>query len=446
VTVVAPNTGGLTPRDPRLREVVSELQRRLDTAGIPCALLHETPGSLEEHDLDIAVDGPWAAVWSVTHEALRSLDYHALLKSEYDVGESWYAVFAKQEGTALRRLAIDVCGDVRGVAKFGVPIGPLLDDAVVRGGMRWANPPWASTYVIAKHAWKGRVTSDALEAAFRQVRSSPRDFVTVARRVFGRRLSEDIAARAVSEPAMRSIPNLRALLWAINVRRVARSPMMPLRFARRWIARLAQPTGMWIVVAGTDGAGKSSLTSELIDLLAPFFRRHVRLHWSPGVLPRPGSLVGRAAREPTQPHGPAPHGRALSALVMLYHWFDHAVGYVVRIRPTVVRSGIVVMERGFNDLLVDPRRYRLQGSSPLARWLGWILPRPDLTILLLGDPAALRARKPELSLAEIERQQAQWERLQRRLGAVAVVDAGRPFEDVVAASLEAVIARGPSDD
>ncbi|HEY3214431.1 MAG TPA: hypothetical protein VGL16_14645 [Actinomycetota bacterium] len=443
--VVAADAGESTRRDPRLVEVVSELQRSLDTAGIRSALLHETPGSLEEHDIDIAVDGPWVGVWSATRDSLQRLGYQALLTSEYDVGSSWYCVFAKQEGTELRRIAIDICGDVRGVAKFGVPMRALLADAVMRDGIRMPDPSWISTYVIAKHAWKRREASPALEAALAQVGSSPRDFVAAARRVFGRRLSEDVAARALAEPSLRTIPNPRALLRAIRVRRGARDPILPLRFVRRWIVRLIHPAGMWIIIAGADGSGKSSVASRLTDQLSPCFRRRLKLHWSPGVLPRPGSLVGQAARDPSRPHGAAPHGRVLSTLASLYYWLDHALGYIVRIRPTLVRSGIVVMERGYHDVLVDPLRYRLNGSSSLAQRLGRLLPQPDVTILLLGDPSVLHARKPELAPEEIERQQARWARLEGDLGTVAVVDAGRPLAQVLAASLGAVIARASGD-
>jgi hypothetical protein len=68
-----------------------------------------------------------------------------------------------------------------------------------------------------------------------------------------------------------------------------------------------------------------------------------------------------------------------------------------------------------------------------------------VTILLLGDPSVLHARKPELAQEEIERQQGRWVRLGGDLGTVAVVDAGRPLEEVLAASLEAVIARASGD-
>jgi len=127
-------------------------------------------------------------------------------------------------------------------------------------------------------------------------------------------------------------------------------------------------------------------------------------------------------------------------LLLLYHWLDHAIGYMTKIRPMLVRSGLVVMDRGFFDLLVDPRRYRLEVSPHIVRLLGRLLPGPDLTILLLGDPTVLRTRKPELELKEIERQQEQWQALRGEIGATVLVDGTRRREEVSASVLNAVMA------
>lgn len=440
MTVVATEPNEEVRPDPRLRAVVAALQGSLGAAGIECALLHETAGSLEEHDIDVTADGAWPDVWRAISEALGGLGYRALLKSEYDVGMSWYAVFASREGSQLRRVAIDVCGDPGGIAKFGVPMRYLLADAIERDGIKSPSLAWKATYIIAKHAWKRRASSEALGTALALGRSSPRRFAAAARRVFGRRLADGIVRRAMAEPTTRSIPNLAALLRAIHLRRAVRSPLLPLLFVRRWISRLMRPTGLWIVIAGPDGSGKSSLAAELADRVGPSFRRRLSLHWSPGILPRPGSLVGRDARDPERPHGSATHGPLVSALATLYHWLDHAIGYAARIRPTIVRSGLVVMERGFLDAAIDPRRYRLNGAA-FAGTLGRLLPRPHLTILLLGDARVVHSRKPELSVNEIERQQNLWVGLRDRLGAVAIVDSGLSFDEVVAASLEAILAR-----
>jgi hypothetical protein len=98
------------------------------------------------------------------------------------------------------------------------------------------------------------------------------------------------------------------------------------------------------------------------------------------------------------------------------------------------------MERGYHDVVVDPRRYRLNVPPSLARMLGRILPRPDLTILLVGEPSLLHARKQELLPMEIARQQGAWSSIGSSLGRIAVVDADGSVESVTGAALEAILA------
>lgn len=132
------------------------------------------------------------------------------------------------------------------------------------------------------------------------------------------------------------------------------------------------------------------------------------MHWRPGLLPRPGGLVGVKAGDPTDPHGQEPHGRVLSYALLAYNWLDFFLGMWLRIVPVRANGGLVVMERGWMDIAVDPRRYHLAVSSKLVESLGRLLPSPDLVIVLEADPRILRDRKPELPLGELARQIGRW--------------------------------------
>jgi hypothetical protein len=73
-----------------------------------------------------------------------------------------------------------------------------------------------------------------------------------------------------------------------------------------------------------------------------------------------------------------------------------------------IRSGLVVVERGWWDILVDPKRYRLTPTVRLVRLLGRLLPAPDLVLLLDAPAAEIHRRKRELSEREIAAQLAAW--------------------------------------
>jgi thymidylate kinase len=200
-----------------------------------------------------------------------------------------------------------------------------------------------------------------------------------------------------------------------------------------------QPTGLVVLVAGPDGAGKTTVATALPEACEGLFRRHVRQHTRPKVLPRPGALLGKKSRDWSRPHDSIPHGRFVSHGLLLYYWLDFFLGGWVRIRPARVRTGLVLVERGWWDLAVDPRRYRLQVPASAVRALGRFLPQPDLALVLDAPADAIRARKRELTEDEMIRQGLAWEdALPNKLRRVRL-DASQPLNDVVRAARDEIV-------
>ncbi|MGH3609356.1 MAG: hypothetical protein ACRDRD_14875, partial [Pseudonocardiaceae bacterium] len=110
----------------------------------------------------------------------------------------------------------------------------------------------------------------------------------------------------------------------------------------------------------------------------------------------------------------------------------------VRVRPFVRRGGWVILERGWWDVAIDQRRYRLRSSGWLLRALGHLLPRPDLVIVLRAPAQVLYSRKPELSTAEFERQLNDWTTVLPVRVRRAFIDAGRAPADVLDSVADAV--------
>ncbi len=177
------------------------------------------------------------------------------------------------------------------------------------------------------------------------------------------------------------------------------------------------------MVAGPDGSGKTAVADQLADVLAPTVRR---LHHRPGVLPAKSRHSGPV----TQPHAHAPYPPTLSVVKVGYLFGDYLLGWWLRIRRFQRAGGSVILERGWWDLLVDQRRYRLAVPPRLIRILGALLPRPDLTVVLEGDPELLRSRKAELTLEELARQRDAWRSVPPHAGAL-YVDVAAPLEAVV---------------
>ena len=187
--------------------------------------------------------------------------------------------------------------------------------------------------------------------------------------------------------------------------------------------------GRVVELVGPDGAGKSSVADALVAELVPPHAGVRRRHWRPMVLPRPGRASASAV---TTPHASAPHPRWLSLLLLLYYLGDVWLGHLLQDRPARRRGDLVLVERGWFDMAVDPQRYRLDVPPAVVRLLGRVVPRPDLRVVLEGDAGLLRDRKPELPLDELTRQRAAWRDVARHHGPTVLVDVVAPLPAVVA--------------
>ncbi|HYZ78718.1 MAG TPA: hypothetical protein VE596_15240 [Gaiellaceae bacterium] len=207
----------------------------------------------------------------------------------------------------------------------------------------------------------------------------------------------------------------------------------------------SHPRGLVVLVAGPDGAGKSSVARRLIDEFATEVTRVVHTHWRPGLLPHPRALVGgRGAADSARPHARTPHGAVVSLGLLGYYWLDFLLGGWLHQQAIRRRGGLVVVERGWWDVAIDSRRYRLSVAPAVVRTLAYLLPRPDLALVLHGDPRVLSVRKGELATAEIARQNVLWRKTRAGHRQV-LLDAGEPEEAVLGKSVAAVrvaLARG----
>jgi thymidylate kinase len=195
-------------------------------------------------------------------------------------------------------------------------------------------------------------------------------------------------------------------------------------------ARRAQPGGV-VVVVGPDGAGKTTLRHALAN---SSYGLDLKTERRPGPLPKLDRGIV------TEPHRHPPRSTLASSAKLVYYFTDAWLVWLFRVRPQVREGTWVVKERGWWDMIVDPRRYRLRTSPGLVRALGRLLPRPDLLVILEAPPDLIRSRKTELPAEEIQRQMQIWREAvsagqrQRRL----YLDASLPVDELVRLTSEEV--------
>jgi len=153
-----------------------------------------------------------------------------------------------------------------------------------------------------------------------------------------------------------------------------------------------------VVFLGPDGAGKTTLLGLVENELAARDVDFARYYFAPGYLKRYRPLGTPTIT--TNPHAGRQYGTGLILMKILLMLFEFNMGL-----PKVKRRNkIVLFDRFIHDLLVDPRRYRMNKVRWWMRAMLKFAPRIDLGIIITAPPEVIQARKQEVPKEETERQ------------------------------------------
>jgi hypothetical protein len=187
----------------------------------------------------------------------------------------------------------------------------------------------------------------------------------------------------------------------------------------------AASLGLCVAFFGPDGIGKSAVIEAMKLEVGTTFSSVVQFHFRP--------MFGRREDRPPvlDPHAQPPRSLLISSVKLIYWLLDCWYGYFIAIRPARRRSGLVIFDRYYPDILVDPVRYRLPASSlRFARWLTALAPRPDLCVLLDAPAEVVQHRKHEVSLPESRRQRLAYLAMFQSMPATLLVNADAPVNQV----------------
>lgn len=414
-----------------------QISHILGRSGVRYCVLHGWQ-SLPEYlpsDLDIVVR---PEDLNILEGTLRKEEEGQLVQSfEYEAS-SFFFVLCVRDGDRKCFVQLDAAPDYRRNGHIFFTAEELLAGKRQWNGFWVASPSTEFAYLLVKKVLKAQMPAHQKKRIGQLCHDLGNEGLRIVHSLFGQKFGDSVISWIHSgewnifETHLLSLK--RALVRQVN----RRDPLNSVRFwiaeCRRMLRRYWHPTGLLVAVLGPDGVGKTTLIECLRESLAGAFRQTQLFHLRPCIF-GPKGTNGPV----TDPHGKPPHPWWLSLLKLPYYILDYGLGYLSKVRPRLVRSTLVLFDRYYHDLLVDPRRYRYGGPIGFARLVRVFIPKPDLFLILDAPEELLLVRKQEVSPQEMRRQREAYRRLATEIPNAVFLDTSLCPKEVALDASEAIL-------
>lgn len=163
--------------------------------------------------------------------------------------------------------------------------------------------------------------------------------------------------------------------------------------------RLSEKPAIVICFMGPDGSGKSTIIDHIYN--NTIFNNNYYFHLKP--LSRSTSTKV-SSRTVDDPHKNIPYGRLISIIKLLYFILQYNIGWLLNVFPIKIKSSLAIFDGYFDDITIDPLRFRYGANVKYAKFVKFFIPRPDIYFVLISEADIIFMRKQEVSLIELKRQ------------------------------------------
>lgn len=163
----------------------------------------------------------------------------------------------------------------------------------------------------------------------------------------------------------------------------------------RYCTRISNKTGLHIVFLGCDGSGKTSQINFLVNSnIINIFRGYSIYHLFTKSFSK--------NRVHSLPYQYDVYNPILSFVKILYLYLRFFFNYFFALYRKIISSKLVINDRYYQDVIIDPKRYRIGSFISFLNFIFKFLPTPDLVIILDTKLNSLVKRKQEFDIKKIK--------------------------------------------
>ncbi len=373
-------------------------------------------------DIDIIIPKEFfSTFWSFMKDmAAKEIQWVQVISHEFT---AYYSVVSLSDGKKHHLLKPDVCSDYYRNGHLFLEAKYLLSERVFNAkGFYQLAPEKEFVYYLLKKIDKGNISQKQFNHLVTNWNLNRQGCITEMSGFFTKESQKQINKSLTNNDIESFKSSLTILKTDLHQSLKFSLKDFILKIGNR-IARIRKPTGLIIVFMGPDGAGKTTIINGVKKDMTEVFRQNKQFHLFPKETS--GTSIN------TNPQGVKPRGYFGSLLKLFYFFFLYVVGYWKKILPLKIRSTLVIFDRYYHDLLVDPIRYRHGAGQAWLQLISFFIPKPDIWILLDAPADIIQARKSEVTLQETVRQLEVYKKLFSTLKNSYIINANQDPEKVI---------------
>jgi len=412
-----------------LLELLYAILDALKNAPCKYAIIHNAE-ALEEAisgDIDLAFDvNPVTVIYPILQNLQNKYGYRLIQCLHYDIPHGYYFIIELNK----KYLHLDCLYDPLGISRYHLSTEFLLSDIKSEHDINSINVKNEYVYNLIKRALKGNLTDSHINKICQNFPNDDNTLRAIEQWIGTHNLNQLKELKADNPDKVRSTFKTYKQYIQKTYKKSNRLQYVygKLQSTIRKIKRFIQPSGIFIVIVGPDGCGKSTINTQSSHILERAFRKTWSFHWRPNLLPKLGSTSGSSNFSDNTPSQHSKYKGLTSYIRFFYYWLDFVLGYWLVVYPKKSQTTFIIGERYYLDILVHPERYGFSCPIWFIKLFSLLVPKPDITILLSADPQQIYDRKPELPVNVIAEQIRKYTNAIKGWGDSSIIDTSKSIE------------------